>query len=157
MKPIDKRLNEIKELQKHIGKYAKTKDIYVQYRKVGYSKKFLLEFEDKIILHENAKRVFNELNLKKLPTIKMLKNEYATLKSEKNKLYNEYRKSKEQLKKLSIIKSNTDRLLAYSENKKHKKRPTTKMIFIFKQMRSGLENRVLSHSILRDWETSQQA
>ncbi len=48
----------------------------------------------------------------------MLKTEYASLKSEKSKLYNEYRKVKEEIKKINIIKSNTDRLLAYPDDKK---------------------------------------
>ena len=48
----------------------------------------------------------------------MLKTEYASLKSEKSKLYNEYRKVKEEIKKINVVKSNTDRLLAYSDDKK---------------------------------------
>jgi len=57
IKSIEKRLNEIKDLEKHIGNYGKTKDIYTQYRKSGYDKDFLREFEDKIILHQAAKRL----------------------------------------------------------------------------------------------------
>lgn len=118
IKSIEKRLNEIKDLEKHIGNYGKTKDIYTQYRKSGYDKDFLREFEDKIILHQAAKKAFNALSLKKLPTIKMLKTEYASLKSEKNKLYNEYRKVKEEIKKINVVKSNADRLLAYHDDTK---------------------------------------
>ena len=118
IKTIEKRLNEIKDLEKHIGNYGKTKDVYTQYRKSGYDKNFLREFEDKIILHQAAKKAFNALDLKKLPTVKMLKAEYASLKTEKNKLYNEYRKVKEEIKKINVIKSNTDRLLSYLDDKK---------------------------------------
>ncbi len=119
IKTIEKRLNEIKDLEKHIGNYGKTKEVYTQYCKLGYDKNFLREFEDKIILHQAAKKAFNALGLKKLPTIKMLKTEYASLKSEKKKLYNEYRKVKEEIKKINIVKSNTDRLLSYSYDKKN--------------------------------------
>ena len=118
IKTIEKRLNEIKDLEKHIGNYGKTKEIYTQYKKSGYDKNFLREFEDKIILHQVAKKAFNTLGLKKLPTIKMLKTEYASLKSEKSKLYNEYRKVKEEIKKINIVKSNNDRLLDYPNDKK---------------------------------------
>ena len=118
IKTIEKRLSEIKDLEKHIGNYGKTKEIYTQYKKSGYDKNFLREFEDKIILHQAAKKAFNALGLKKLPTIKMLKTEYASLKSEKSKLYNEYRKVKEEIKKINIVKSNNDRLLDYPNDKK---------------------------------------
>ena len=41
IKTIEKRLNEIKDLEKHIGNYGKTKEIYTQYCKLGYDKNFL--------------------------------------------------------------------------------------------------------------------
>ncbi len=56
--------------------------------------------------------------MKKLPSIKTLKTEYASLKSEKNKLYSEYKKAKDEVKKLTVIKANTDRLLAYPKDEK---------------------------------------
>ncbi len=118
IKSIEKRLNEIRDLQKHIGNYGKTKEIYTQYRKSGYDKSFLESFEEKIILHESAKKAFNALGVKKLPSIKALKTEYAELKSEKNKLYSEYKKTKDEVKKLTVIKANTDRLLAYPKDEK---------------------------------------
>ncbi len=118
IKSIEKRLNEIRDLEKHIGNYGKTKEIYTQYCKSGYDKNFFREFEDKIILHQAAKKAFNALGLKKLPSIKTLKTEYASLKSEKNKLYSEYKKTKDEVKKLTVIKANTDRLLAYPKDEK---------------------------------------
>ncbi len=118
IKSIEKRLNEIRDLEKHIGNYGKTKEIYTQYRKSGYDKSFLENFEEKIILHEAAKKAFNALGVKKLPSIKALKTEYAELKSEKNKLYSEYKKAKDEVKKLTVIKANTDRLLAFSKDEK---------------------------------------
>ena len=118
IKSIEKRLNEIRDLEKHIGNYGKTKEVYTQYYKSGYDKNFFREFEDKIILHQAAKKAFNALGLKKLPSIKTLKTEYASLKSEKNKLYSEYKKTKDEVKKLTVIKANTDRLLAYSKDEK---------------------------------------
>jgi len=122
IKSIEKRLNEIRDLEKHIGNYGKTKEIYMQYQKLGYDKNFLREFEDKIILHQAAKKAFNTLGMKKLPSIKTLKTEYASLKSEKNKLYGEYKKAKDEVKKLTVIKANTDRLLAYPKDEKDLKK-----------------------------------
>ena len=67
----------------HIINYAKTRDIYAGYRKAGYSKKYLTEHEGDILLHKAAKNAFDELGVKKLPSVKSLQEEYAKLLSEK--------------------------------------------------------------------------
>ena len=85
---------------------------------MGYDKSFIENFDGKIILHQAAEKVFNVLGVKKLSSIKTLKNEHAILKSEKNKLYSEYKKTKDKVKKLTIIKANTDRLLVYPKSRK---------------------------------------
>ncbi|SDB34127.1 hypothetical protein [Eubacterium oxidoreducens] len=71
--------------------YFKTKDAYADYRKCGYSKKFLEEHRQEILLHKAAKNAFDELHLKKLPKVKNLSAEYAEILAEKKKLYGEYR------------------------------------------------------------------
>lgn len=53
--------------------------MYVAYRKSGYSKKYLEKHEDDIIIHKAAKKAFDELGVKKLPTIKSLQVEFAEL------------------------------------------------------------------------------
>lgn len=68
IKASEKRLSEIISLQKHIGTYRKTRDIYVRYRQSGYSKKFLAAHEADIILHKAAKQEFDKLGLEKLPS-----------------------------------------------------------------------------------------
>jgi hypothetical protein len=83
IKEKEVRLNEISSLQKHISNYSRTRNVYVEYRKAGYSKKFLAEHEGDIILHQASKKVFDELGLKKLPTIKTLQTEYAAALAEK--------------------------------------------------------------------------
>ena len=52
-------------------------DVYVAYRKAGYSKKFKAEHESDILLHQAAKKFFDESGLKKLPTVKSLQAEYC--------------------------------------------------------------------------------
>ena len=56
----------------HIINYAKTREVYVAYRKAGYSKKFLAEHEGDILLHKAAKKAFDEMGIKKLPTVKSI-------------------------------------------------------------------------------------
>ncbi len=73
------RLAEINVLKTHIVNYSKTRDVYVAYRKSGYSKKFLEEHEADIIIHKAAKKAFDEMGVKKLPTVKSLQVEFADL------------------------------------------------------------------------------
>lgn len=114
IKQAESRLSEIASLQKHISNYSRTREGYTQYRKAGYSKKFLAEHEGDIILHQAAKKHFDSLGLKKLPTINMLKQEYAALVAEKKKLYQGYRQAKDKMRILLTVKANTDRLLHYN-------------------------------------------
>ena len=65
---------EIAVLRTQIINYVKTRDTYVAYRKAGYSKKFKAEHEADILLHQAAKKYFDSLGLKKLPTVKALWN-----------------------------------------------------------------------------------
>ena len=55
IKAAEKRMAEIAVLRTHIINYAKTREVYVAYRKAGYSKKFLAEHEADILLHKAAK------------------------------------------------------------------------------------------------------
>ena len=53
IKDAEKRLGEIAVLRTHIINYAKTRDVYVAYRKSGYSKKFYEAHREEITLHKN--------------------------------------------------------------------------------------------------------
>ena len=68
----EKRLAEIQVLKTHIINYVKTKDVYADYRKCGYSKKFLEEHRQEILLHKAAKNAFDELGVEKLLKVKEL-------------------------------------------------------------------------------------
>ena len=116
IKAAEKRMAEIAVLRTHIINYAKTRDTYVAYRKAGYSKKFREEHEDEILLHQAAKEAFNELNVKKLPTVKALQAEYATLLADKKKAYGEYRQARSEMRELLTVKNNVDRIMNMDEN-----------------------------------------
>ena len=102
---------EIAVLRTHIVNYAKTREVYVAYRKAGYSKKFREEHEEEILLHQAAKNAFDEMGVKKLPKVKELQTEYAKLLEEKKKTYAEYRRSREEMRELLTAKANVDRVL----------------------------------------------
>ena len=111
IKAAEKRLAQIAVLKTQIVNYAKTRDTYVAYRKAGYSKKFLAEHESDILLHKAAKKAFDELKVKKLPTVKSLQAEYAALLAEKKAAYADYRKARDEMKELLTVKANVDHLL----------------------------------------------
>ena len=111
IKAAEKRMAEIAVLRTHIVNYAKTRDTYVAYRKAGYSKKFREEHEADILLHQAAKNAFEDLGVKKLPTVKSLQAEYAQLLDDKKKAYGEYRRSREEMRELLTAKANVDRIL----------------------------------------------
>lgn len=98
-------------MQKSVGTYRKTRDIYVQHRQSGYSKKFLTAHESDILLHKVAKQEFDKLGLEKLPSMDALKAEYATLSSQKNKLYGDYKQPRQEMVDLQMAKHNIDRIL----------------------------------------------
>ena len=116
IKAAEKRMAEIAVLRTHIINYAKTRDTYVAYRKAGYSKKFREEHEEEILLHQAAKEAFNELNVKKLPTVKALQAEYAALLADKKKAYGEYRQARSEMRELLTVKNNVDRVLSMDES-----------------------------------------
>ena len=108
IKAAEKRMAEIAVLRTHIINYAKTRETYVTYRKAGYSRKFYAEHEDEIRLHQAAKEAFNELNVKKLPTIKELQTEYAQLLTDKKTAYAEYRQARTAMRELLTVKNNVE-------------------------------------------------
>jgi len=111
IKELDAKLTANASLQKHIINYSKTRQTYIDYRKAGYSKKFMELHREDILLHQAAKDAFDKLGLKKLPTIKFLRAEYAPMLEEKKKTYAEYRAVRDEMKSLLVAKSNVDRLL----------------------------------------------
>ena len=121
IKTAEKRMAEIAVLRTHIVNYAKTHETYVAYRKAGYSKKFRQEHEEEILLHQAAKEAFNELNVKKLPTIKELQTEYAQLLADKKKAYGEYRQARAAMRELLTVKNNVDRVLGFEAGKQIEK------------------------------------
>ena len=122
IKTAEKRITEIQSLKKHIFNYAKTKDIYTEYRKAGYSKKFYEEYRGSQTLHKAAKSAFDELGAKKLPTIKSLQSECDALYSDKNKAYSKYHSAKKEMQDILTAKANIDRLLGLEQEEKAKEK-----------------------------------
>ena len=112
IKKSEARLKEISVTKRAIIDYVKTKDIYTEYRKAGYSKKFLEKHRQEILLHKAAKKKFDEIGMKTLPRIKDLTEEYENILSEKKEAYKEYRATRTNMKNYAIAKKNAEMLLA---------------------------------------------
>ena len=102
----EKRLVETGTLKKHIINYSKTRVTYEEYRKAGYSKKFLEAHREEITIHKVAKAAFDELGVKKLPRVKDLSIEYAEVLTAKKQAYVEYRLAKNDAQELLIAQQN---------------------------------------------------
>ena len=114
IKDLESKMNANAELQKQIVNYAKTRAVYVEYRKAGYSKKFRTEHEAEILLHQAAKNHFDELGIKKLPSVKSLREEYTDLLEQKRKAYSAYKQAKNDMKELHNVRANVEYLLEIS-------------------------------------------
>ena len=111
IKDAEKRMAEISVMKKQLINYSKTRQVYADYRKAGYSKKFLTEHEPDIILHKAAKKYLDDAGLKHFPSVKQLDTEYAELLSKKKEIYAAYRKAREESRELLTVKANVDRIL----------------------------------------------
>ena len=118
IKDMEAKLAANATLQTHILNYIKTRDVYVSYRESGYSKRFLSEHEGEIALHKAAKKAFDELGLKKLPTIRSLRAEYAVLLSEKKRVYAVYRQTRDDMRQVVKAKANAELLLVIDDKEK---------------------------------------
>ena len=116
------RIAEVNVLKTHIVNYSKTRDVYIAYRKSGYSKKFLEKYEDDIIIHKAAKKAFDELGVKKLPTVKSLQVEFAELLTTKKEAYAALKKVRDELRDVAVHTANYEELrdLAQRDPRKEK-------------------------------------
>lgn len=126
IKAAEARMAEIAVMRQHIVNYSKTREVYVAYRKAGYSKKFLAEHEADILLHKAAKKAFDEMGIKKLPTVKSLQAEYAKLLAEKKQLYPEYSSTRQETRDLQMARANVARLMGYDEKEKEQEQQQKK-------------------------------
>lgn len=117
------KLTEIKDLKTHIINYSKTREVYVQYRKTGYSKSFLEAHREEITLHKAAKEAFSKVESKQIPKVRDLSAEYQMIVQEKQKLYAEYRQAKEQMKAFENARRNAEIILGkdYQEHREIQK------------------------------------
>ena len=122
IKEKENRMAELLALKKHIFNYHDTREIYIQYRKSGYSKDFFEKHREQITLHKAAKKAFDECGLQKLPTAKDLNKEYYELMNEKKQMYLQYHNLKNEMQELMKAKKNVERFLSDKEKTEERER-----------------------------------
>ena len=115
LKATEARMAEVDELKKQVINYLRTRETFRAYKASGYSKRYYAEHEQEILLHRAAKKAFNDLGLKKLPTVKALQAEYAALLAEKRAAYPAYREARTEMKKLLTYRANAETILGGKE------------------------------------------
>ena len=91
----DAQLKHISLLQRHIGAYGKTKEIYKQYKLSANPEQFRAEHEKAITDHEMARAYFDECGYgfgtgNSLPRIAELREQYAKHNADKKSLWSQY-------------------------------------------------------------------
>lgn len=116
------KLEAIKRQAGRPGKHSAQVGQNVAYRKSGYSKKFLEEHEADIIIHKAAKKAFDEMGVKKLPTVKSLQVEFADLLTAKKEAYAELKKVRDELRDITVHTANYEELRDLEEREKRKEK-----------------------------------
>lgn len=111
IKQKETRMQEIRELRMHIINYSKTRGTYEAYRKAGYSRNFFEAHREEITLHKAAKDAFDRLELKKIPRVAELNEEFNRLAREKNADYAKYRTERERMRDLASARRNAEMIL----------------------------------------------
>ena len=126
VKSLEEWLVEIACLKRHIVNYAKTREIYVEYRKSRYISQFFELHKEAITLHKAAKAAFDELNVKKLPKTKELSKEYAEVLADKKAVYVQYRKARSEMKEILKAKKNGEQFLSLNNEEKEREQKQKK-------------------------------
>lgn len=118
IKSAENRMAEIAVLRTHIINYSKTNEVYAQYKKVGFSRKFFDAYREEITIHKAAKSAFEKLD--KIPKVKELNAEYGELLAMKKRLYAEYWQAKKEMKDYQTVKYDIDRILKLNAEEQQK-------------------------------------
>lgn len=108
---LDARIAEVNELRGQIIAYAKTREVFAEYKVTRYSRKFYDAHADEIEQHREAKRYFNAHGIEKLPKVKNLNAEFSALNAEKREAYADYRAIRDEQRELLVHRHNVEMFL----------------------------------------------
>jgi hypothetical protein len=116
------RMREIKELKTHIINYGETRNTYAAYRNAKRPGEFYEQHHADIEMHLAAKRAFDELGVKKLPSVAQLNAEFSELSAQRKAQYETYKTARTKMLEWGAAKSNMEAILRSTEKKKHQER-----------------------------------
>lgn len=125
LKMTEERLKEVNEQIHYTGQYLANKAVYGQFLKAGDKGKFQREHAAEITLYETAARFLKEKAASgthspapgKLPSLKLLKEEKASLVKKKESEQAAYQRSRSRQKELSTVCSNVNAILGNPETR----------------------------------------
>ena len=121
LKYLENQIKDFKELKKQIINYSKTRDVYVEYRKAGYSKSFFNEHKEEIQMHKAAKEAFEQLGVSKIPRVKELNDQIFGNYERKRDVVEEYYQLKKDMREMMIVRENVKMILNNQDNAKKSK------------------------------------
>lgn len=114
---LDDAIQENAITRKQITNYAQTRKVYDGYIRAGYSKKYRVEHEKDILIHQAAKKYFDDKGMENIPKMQELKEENLALVKKRASVNSQYRKAKADKEELQIVKANIDILLKQDHQK----------------------------------------
>lgn len=115
IKDIENRISNLSLIIKYADTYNKLKPIYDKYQKTIFKGKYQKGYESDLILFDTARKALKKTKLLHKTDIsvdtKLLKTEYKSLISEKDKLYKNYSNLKKDVKKYDLVKKNIELIL----------------------------------------------
>ena len=106
LKNLEKQIGDSRELKKQIINYSKTRDVYVEYRKAGYTKKFLGAHREEIEMHKSAKEFFDKFGAFQIPKVKELNQKISESYDKRKNMMEEYYQLKEEMRKMIVVRKN---------------------------------------------------
>ncbi len=103
---LDVQINEKHTLRMHIIHYIKHRAVAEGYRKSGYSKQYAEEHAAELEAYRAAKKALDEQGLAELPKVAELQQQERELIAEKQRLYAEYRKARDEARELNTATAN---------------------------------------------------
>lgn len=116
---LDDAIQENAITQKQITNYARTRKVYDGYIRAGYSKKYREEHQKDILIHQAAKKYFDDKGMDTIPKMQELKEENIALVKKRASINSKYRKAKADKEELQIVKSHIDTIF----QKDHQRMP----------------------------------
>lgn len=115
VKQLEERMAQTAQLKMHTINYAKTRDVYAQYKRSGCNEEYRTKHLEEIQKCEAAKAAFDALGGRRIPKVKELSDKYAALLAEKKECYVEYKAARKEMLDYQTAKQNVDRILGIGE------------------------------------------